>query len=219
MIERIDIIRKAYKKQLRDQEWLEDAICRMGLGQRDAEFPFKMRQYFGGLYIWQYPNQIAPYLIELSNKKIKTYAEIGVFQGGTFILTVEYLSRFTPIEAALVIDKELQGQIKAYAELNPAVTLLEAYSHSDEARAAMAELKPDLVFIDADHEEWACRADYNLARRYAKWIGFHDLVEWSCPGVARVWNDVKGDKHEYLAQYDGVKNSTYGVGLVKNVDV
>ena len=219
MIERIDIIRKAYKKQLRDQEWLEDAICRMGLGQRDAEFPIKMRKHFGGLWIWQYPSQIAPYLIKLSDKKIRTYAEVGVFQGGTFILTVEYLSRFTPIEKALVIDKELQPQIKAYAEMNPAVTLVETDSHSEEAQEVIAELQPDLVFIDADHEEWACRADYNMVQPHAKWIGFHDLVEWSCPGVALVWKDIQGEKYEYLAQYDGVNNSTYGVGLVRNVDV
>jgi len=212
----IDIIRNATKKQLRDQPWLEDAICQLGLGRRPTEIPANMQHYCGGLYIWQYPIQLAPYLIELSKRKIMSYAEIGLFQGGTFILTVEYLSRFNPLAVALGIDKEILPEVRAYADSNPIVHLVEGMSDSDEVRDAIAKLKPDLVFIDADHKEDACRKDYETVRPHAKYIGFHDLVEWTCPGVAQVWRDVSGKKYEYIKQYDGIAQYTYGIGLVEN---
>src|SRR3990172_262807 len=145
----IDIIRTATKKQLRSRAWLEDAITRLGLGMRPSEFPPEMHAFFGGLNIWQYPIQLAPYLIELSGKGITSYAEIGLFQGGTFILTVEYLSRFNKLRTALGIDVRLTESVRAYADENPIVRLVESESSLDPAKQALAKAKPDLVFIDA----------------------------------------------------------------------
>ena len=216
MMSNLNIIRQASKEQLLDRVWLEGAICKLGLGKRPTEIPLGMHKFCGGLYIWQYPIQLAPYLIELAGKHITSYAEIGLFQGGTFILTVEYLSRFSPITTALGIDKLLLPEVKGYAEHNSAVRLVEAMSTDDAAREAIAEAKPDLVFIDADHSEEACRADYEMVKPHAKYIGFHDLVEWTCPGVSKVWQDAEGVKREYLEQYHGIPHSTYGIGLVEN---
>jgi hypothetical protein len=46
--------------------------------------------------MYQTPNQIAKALVYLSEFKIESYLEIGVFQGGNFIFVSEYLRRFNP---------------------------------------------------------------------------------------------------------------------------
>ena len=212
----LDIIRNASRKQLRDRDWLEDAIAKLGLGERPVEIPPRLKSGGKGLHIWQYPNQLAPYLIYMAYRKIGVYAEIGVRHGGTFMLTVEYLNRFKRLSKAIAIDIVIRPEMRAYAEENDIVQLIESKSTSDEASEAIAELKPDLVMIDADHTEEACRADYEVVKPHAKWIAIHDIVEWTCPGVKPVWDSVTGEKVEFVDQYPGVTVSTYGIGLVRN---
>jgi len=202
-------------ENLVDRDWLESAVIKAGLGARPHEFPKEMHQYFGGLSIWQYPCQLAPYLIELSNKRVESYCEIGVFHGGMFAFTIEYLSRFTPIKVAVAVDIDITPELRAYANSNPIVLLVGDKSTSAGARQVIDEIRPQLTFIDADHSEKACQADYEIVKNISKFIGFHDLVEHSCPGVAEVWKDVEGKKWEYIDQYLGVERPTYGIGLVE----
>jgi precorrin-6B methylase 2 len=55
---------------------------------------------------WQYPNQFSKYLAELAAHPVDRYLEIGVRHGGTFVITVEYLSRFHPVREAIAVDLE-----------------------------------------------------------------------------------------------------------------
>jgi len=64
--------------------------------------PDELYQFCGrGLHYWQYPNQFSKYLVRLSQFKVESYLEIGVRHGGTFVITVEYLSRFHPLKCAI----------------------------------------------------------------------------------------------------------------------
>jgi cephalosporin hydroxylase len=208
----LDLIRGATKRQLRDREWLEEAIFTLGVG--DAAQP--MPPFFGGtgLGILQYPNQFAPYLIEISKLKIRSYAEIGLWTGGAFALTVEYLSRFH-LEKAVGIDVELQDGVVAYAKGKANVKLVEGLSSSRKVKKALTTAKPDLVLIDGDHSEEACRADWELARGVARHVAIHDIVGEGTPGVHAVWHEITGPKMEWTAQYPGEPQAPQnGMGLV-----
>ena len=210
-------IREATWRELLDRRWLEDVIAEAGLAPRGREIPVCLHDHIGGVRAWQYPIQLAPYLLWLSDKRIRSYAEIGVAYGGTFILTVEYLSRFFPLTVAVAIDMSSDAAFLDYARERPWIRIVSDLSTSPAARRAAEQYGPfDLAFIDADHAEAACLADYEMISPYARIVAFHDLVEHTTPGVAKVWADVTGaEKVEFVEQYAGVADATYGIGAVE----
>jgi hypothetical protein len=111
------------RENLVDPSFLEGWIPGLGLhpssgeGTDEYEWPPALHGQVGkGRQIWQYPNQFSKYLAFLSAYKISSYLEIGVAYVGTFVLTVEYLSRLKPGLQACCID------------VRPRSLLLEAYS-------------------------------------------------------------------------------------------
>jgi hypothetical protein len=210
----------ATRDQLLDRAWVENAICAMGLAREPGIYPEHLHPFMGGARIWQYPCQLAPYLIWLSDKGIRSYCEIGVAYGGTLAATVGYLNRFTPIERVLVIDDGSMGlrdaaQLVTESLPHPGMTgVIWERSDSPRAQTYIDLWTPDLVLIDADHTEEACRADYERVRG-APFVAFHDICDWSVPGVAMVWAGVEGDKVEFTEQYGHAYGRTFfGIGVV-----
>lgn len=81
-------------------------------------------------------------------------------------------------------------------------TVLYGNSHDDEAygriMAALDGRPLDFAFIDGDHSEEGCRADFELCRALgARVTGFHDITGIGDPGVAAVWGEVKA-KYAYV---------------------
>jgi len=76
-------------------ESLELLLPSFGMnGENVSELPKELSKNFNkGIRFWQYPNQFAPYLKQLSEYKINSYLEIGCRWGGTFILTNEFLNK------------------------------------------------------------------------------------------------------------------------------
>lgn len=208
----LDLIRNATKDELRDAEWLEAAILEMGIYPAQ-EIPRHLWKT-GGLGICQHPNQFAPYLVEIGKLGIKSYAEIGIWVGGTFSVTVEYLTRFG-LKRAIGIDIDVKPEVRAYAESNRIVTLLEAPSTAPEAKKALEAAKPDLVLVDGDHTEEGCRADWKFAKSLAPWVAIHDIVGVGYPGVGTVWEEIDLPKQEWTAQYDESPEPQNGMGLVR----
>lgn len=194
--------------KLRDREWLEQEIQQTGIYPAQ-EIPSFLWQTNGGLGICQFPNQFAPYLIELSKLKITSYAEIGLWVGGTFRFTVEYLQHFG-LKRALGIDINLKPEVRAYE--NPIVSLLEAPSDSPEAAKALQEAEPDLILVDGDHTEEGCRTDWELASSLAPYVAIHDIAGSGFPGVVKVWNEIDLPKKEWTDQYESTPQN--GMGLV-----
>ena len=194
------------------------------------EMPLELSSYFGkGIKFWQYPNQLSPYLIQLSKFKIKSYLEIGCRWGGTFIITNEIL-------------KSINGNIKSYAcDIKPISNILKEYKEyscfeylhqsSFSLDNTVINHNVDLIFIDGDHSYEALKKDFDIAKQYSpKYIVFHDIVNDICPGVVMFWNEIKNNYkyYEYTKQYDSVKdnykhykidkknNKTYlGIGLIE----
>jgi len=159
--------------------------------------------------MYQTPNQIAEALVYLSDYEIKTYIEIGVFQGGTFLFVSEYLRRFNPGIKCTGIDPTdfLNPEIKEIIDSEDWLRF--ASATSDE----VAGQKFDLVFIDGDHENGWIEKDWNNIGQHAKICMIHDIQEATCPDVVEFWKKLKGKKIEILDHTS--KEPSQGIGIIQ----
>lgn len=227
-LSRLGLIRSARQSDLRDPDFLEhELLPRLGLNDELLhQFSRSLYRHTGhGLYHWQYPNQFGPYLALLSGLGIESYLEIGTRHGGTFVITVEYLSRFRPLRRAVGIDLGIPSNaLREYAAARPNVTVLQGDSQGREFTKLVREQQPfDLVLIDGDHSEEGCRADLDLVAERSRVLVFHDIVSEPTPGVRKVWAEFKQahaehyEFAEFTEQYDEVKAETgadfIGIGV------
>ena len=226
-LSRTEQIRTAEFASLSSAEYLEKELL-PALGLNDEGFeqiPAELYPFCGrGLRCWQYPCQFSHYLVLLSRLGIRSYLEIGVRHGGTFVTTVEYLSRFTPIERAVAVDLEDCPALLRYAGTQPGVRFLQMDSRSPEfASFVQREGNFDAVLIDGDHTEEGCWQDFELLRDRAAVLAFHDIVSDVVPGVGAVWNRVRREAadvyefFEFTAQYASLEARTgkqfLGIGV------
>lgn len=222
----VDRIRSESLEKLRDPSYLEFKLLpELGLNDRHmGQYPSHLHPYCGiGIDSWQYPNQFSKYLHFLSDKEITSYVEIGCHKGGTFIITVEYLSRFTPITRALAVDNWPRDIMKDYSQLRPEVQYLSTSSQSSTFYDAYLPRQWDLVLIDGDHSYKGALEDYSVVKDRARYMAFHDITNSLCPGTQQIWSDMKqkyppDQLHAWTDQYDEVllrmRGSIMGIGLV-----
>jgi methyltransferase family protein len=218
-LQRISLIRDKTPEYLSQPENLERLLLELGLNDEGMnEFPASLHPFCGpGLRIWQYPAQFSKYLAQLCRFGVRSYLELGVRHGGSFVATVEILERFSPLEFAVGVDVIPCPSMAEYRELNPRIEFACINTQSADFNALLERLGPiDLVFIDSHHEEAQCRREFASVRDRAKMVAFHDISNVNCPGIARVWNDVKAMGsyacYEYIDQYDGM-GPYMGIGL------
>lgn len=228
--QKIELVRSRIQTEsiehLKDPSYLEFKLLpELGLNDRHMnQYPKELHPYCGiGVDSWQYPNQFSKYLTYLSDCNIKNYVEIGCHKGGTFIITVEYLSRFNKIEKCLAVDNWPRNIMKEYSKINPCVEYLTIDSKSSEFEKKYSDRKWDLVLIDGDHSYVGVKADYQHVYANAKYIAFHDIKNIFCPGTQQIWQDVKSIEknvkfYEWTDQYDDVllrvRGSVMGIGLM-----
>jgi hypothetical protein len=218
-LERIALIRQAPLQDLRRSDWLEDLLPRLGLNDEGlAEFPPQLHAACGGgLRIWQYPTQFSRYLSTLAGLGVRSYLELGIRHGGSFIATVEVLDRFRPLDFAVGVDIIPCESMAAYRERNPRIEFACVNTQSPQFAQLLQRLAPiDLVFIDSHHEEGQCRREVAALREVASMIALHDISNQGCPGIATVWNEIRSDPgwqcHEFTEQYPGL-GPYMGIGL------
>ena len=221
------LLRETPLTTLADAHFLEEKLLpQLGLNDEGlAQLPEELFPFCGrGLRIWQYPNQFGPYLALLGRLGLRSYLEIGVRHGGTFVCTVEYLSRFQPLRAAVAVDLGPCASFMDYARTNPACRFLQMDSHAPAFRDFLERDEPfDLALIDGDHSEAGCWEDFVLVRGRAGVIAFHDIVSDAVPGVGAVWRKVQQtcakeyEFFEFTAQYPSVAQRTgqrfLGIGV------
>jgi hypothetical protein len=215
------VIRNAPREQLTDRASLERLLVDVGLNPelRD-EFPAELRSDGGGLRLWQYPNQFAPYLSAVAREGVRRYLEIGVRYGGSFVTTVEYLSRFDDLEEAVAVDIDPIAPLLPYPLQQPAVRLMQADTQTEAFERWVASAGPfDLAFVDGLHTLEGCRRDFESVREHARMIAVHDIVNHLVPDVGAVWRAVcetyadQFEFHEFVDQYPGVAGPAMGIGL------
>lgn len=230
-LSRISLIREKSLEYLSDPQLLEtDLLPRLGLNNEElTEFPEELYPYCGnGLFYWQYPSQFSKYLTLLSKYNIESYLEIGTRHGGTFVITVEYLQKFHPLKYSIGIDISKCPSLEKYATINSTAKFFRFDSQSTKFENFLAEFGTfDLVLVDGCHGMEACMHDFETIKNRANIIVFHDIISDSCPGVVKIWNQVKVlfpnayKFYEFVEQYDSVRKRTgkryLGIGVaIKN---
>jgi hypothetical protein len=222
----IQLLRNAPLRDLRNETFLrEELLLTLGLnGEILHEFPSQLYPWCGrGILSWQYPIQFAKYLTYLSEKNIRSYVEIGCRFGGTFIMVVEYLRRFSDLNVAVALDIERAVIMDGYARHTVGIDYKIASSRDPEIISWLGARKWDLAFIDGDHTYEGCSSDFQAVRECATIIGLHDIVSHACPGVVRTWQEIRrvvpsNRIFEAIDQYRDVRDRTnmtfLGIGLV-----
>jgi hypothetical protein len=223
----VQAIRSASWESLRNRDWLANWLLpHLGLNNEWAqEYPESLRRFCGcGVKSWQFPHQFAGYLIHLADRQISTYLEIGVRHGGTFIVTCEYLRRFTELRRMVAVDPFQGEALASYRSIAPQVEYVAGLSGSDAGRAAIGSETWDHVLIDGDHAEAACWADFLLVRDHARRVAFHDIVSSTNPGVVAVWNRISAvtparrvftQTQQYAEIYRANAKPLMGLGVVE----
>jgi cephalosporin hydroxylase len=219
-LSRVRLLREAGLDALRDPRRLEALLAELGLNDEGMEeYPPALHPFCGrGLRIWQYPSQMSRYLADAASLGVRSYLEVGVRHGGSFVATVEYLERFAPLDWAAGVDLLPCPGLDAYGRMNPRARFARLNTQSDAYARFVAGLgEIGLVLVDAFHDEAQCRAEVDAVRPYARAIAVHDVASADFPGVARVWEELKAsggyECREYLEQYPGVGGPYMGIGL------
>jgi hypothetical protein len=217
---RLDALHACPPERLRERDALEALIAELGLNDEGLdEFPAALRPHCGGgLRLWQYPNQFAPYLIRLSQLGVRSYLELGVRHGGSFVLTVEYLQRFGSLARAVGVDVIPSPSMVEYARRNPIAQFACLNTRSDAFAALLERLGTvDLAFVDSHHEADQCRAEFALLARHASMIAFHDIRNVGCPGIGEVWREIAAGGafacETFVDQYPVPGGPFMGIGL------
>lgn len=222
-LRRVALIREQSREWLEREENLVELIRRLGLNDEGLdEFPAALHGHCGqGLLIWQYPVQFAPYLAMLGRLGVRSYLELGIRHGGSYIATVEVLDRFRPLDFAAGVDIIPCPAMAGYEAMNPRSRFVRLNSQSQEFAEWVRSLAPiDLVFIDSHHEADQCRREFALLAPHAGMIALHDIANAGCPGVGAVWREIGTlpgwTCFEFVEHYPGLR-PTMGIGLaIKN---
>jgi hypothetical protein len=209
----IQLIQKASIEQLIDANYLENILLlQLGLNNENLnEFPSHLHQYYGkGIKSWQYPIQFSKFLVSLSKLKIDSYLEIGCRHGGTFIIICEYLKRFNPNLKSCAIDPYYSLIMDIYVnDITENAEYFVDFSQSTKF-IDLSKHHWSIAFIDGDHSLAGVTTDYNLVKNNSDILVFHDIVNDVCPGVIKIWNDLK-EKYsldhkmdEFIEQYQEV---------------
>jgi hypothetical protein len=221
---KVALIRAQSPASLRDPDQLAAVILALGLNDDGLEdFPPALRPHCGhGLRIWQYPQEFARYLAQLLRLGVRSYLELGIRHGGTFVTTVECLGRGGTLTSALGVDIMPCPSMAEYSRLNPAARFLELNTQSSAFERALDEHGPfDAALIDANHDEEECRHEFEVLRNRCAMLAFHDIANTEFPAIGRVWADIAklvGYRcFEYVSDYPE-QHTPMGIGLAIRED-
>ena len=166
--------------------------------------------YQGGLMLQQHPAEYADLLIFLRGIQCKTYLEIGIGEGASFMLNCLFLQP----DIAIAVDNMRYGQKLRAIEKN----IKEARKYVDDVKffkgnsdtffAKVPQRKYDVVLIDGDHTYTGVSKDYHNGIKYAKkYIILHDIANGTT-GVKKFWHEIKED-----GDIEIIQNNNTGIGI------
>lgn len=234
--EKVAAIRSLTPEQCLDADYLEnDFVPLLGLNDELLnDYPKELRSHYGsGLHLWQYPNQLAKFLVWMSGnvREIRCYMEIGCRWGGMFILVSEWLRKHsvymqTAIAVDIISPTPLIDEYFKLLNANPGdqhkigPVYIRESSTSEEVKRVVERLKPDFVFIDGDHSLRGALSDHMLVRDFARIIVHHDVHSDICTDTTMLWNALRQlERHEFACcefvdQYKSVGKNINGFGVM-----
>lgn len=161
--------------------------------------------------LWQMPEELAELMIFLSDKQIKSFLNIGTYNGLTFNLLADFLFNLG-CETATTLDP-----------FNHHPVIDNRFEYSNSTSDSYKDRAFDLVFIDGDHSYNEVKKDYDNVGKYSKFCVFHDIdddfVRYESSnegGVPRFWEEIKIDRkyQEFVEQDKPIK--VMGIGVIYN---
>jgi hypothetical protein len=184
---------------------------------------------FSGRVASQMEDELKGYIELLKSRNVLKYLEIGARHGDTFHEIMINLPKGS-LGVAVDLPGALWGKRTTADALRKAVTDLrkrgyEAHyilgdSRSEEVLKTVRAFAPfDAVLIDGDHTYQGVKTDYVNYSPFAPLIAFHDItgdgqrekVYGNPVEVPRFWNELKGNKTEFVAE-----GSKMGIGVIEN---
>lgn len=173
----------------------------------------------GNLEIQQVPEEYVNYLWFLKNGSFKSYLNIGIGKGGSF-LAETYIQENLDVSVAIdnssywhndqrnsIVEKIqwLKSNVKFNVEFHDADSV--SWLKENASR------KFDVIFIDGDHSYQGVKNDYENSLPLLNengYVIFHDIASVACPGVVGLWNEIKNPNcQEFVA------SNTCGIGVWK----
>jgi len=212
-------IRNASKEDLLNPQKLHRLILDIGFSdKRLDQHPKHLRRYCNPEGPWQNPRQLTKLLLFLSQFKIKSYLEIGVFRCGTFSIITEFLDKLYGLDYALGIDpKEYKEQASYIDNLDNKNIEIRNWSSKDNDFLSHIEYKTfDLALIDGNHGLDGVLLDFSTVKKRTSIILFHDV----CSVCEDSWERIRTknqdnyDIYEIKDQYKRVSKPYFGFGIL-----
>lgn len=161
--------------------------------------------------MWQYPEELADLCIYLASKNIKSFLNIGTFNGHTFNFISDYLNKYNTVRCISIDPIE-----------HTIYNRREEYTYTSETSKDYKEQEFDLVFIDGDHSYRCVMEDYTYVGQFAKFCVFHDIdddfirQDSKDGGVPRFWEDKKIDTPDKCIEFiaENKPKNIMGIGVL-----
>ena len=218
----IECLSQASLEQLKNVEWLEAAIGRIGLKYLPSPYHEVYgddvhRMNFHGDGLFQIPRQFARFLALAAAHHPKSFLEIGTNNGWSAAVAAAYLARFVPDFHLTTID--IADHFRAKDALRERVSVQFVLGKTSDDFKGMPF---DVCFIDGDHSFPWVERDFNNVGQFAKVCAFHDINDLTTDrneggGSRKHWNQIKGelkDRGTFTELLDHSKNQpVMGIGV------
>jgi len=174
----------------------------------------------GGLKLQQVPEEYAELLLLLKERGVKSYLELGIGNGGSFSVACFMMQE--ALELGVAVDNLAYGNLigqneKEVLEFIDAIEVdaaLQFANCSTDTYFVNRKDMYDCIFIDADHSYVGAKRDYENSLKHINKGGliiFHDINSAACPGIMKLWSEVKQGK----TNWEFIASKTCGIGVIK----
>jgi hypothetical protein len=161
----------------------------------DSRYMLPASEHHKGM--WQTPLQLAGFLITISSKDIRRYLDIGTWTGWTITVVSAYLKRFglQHVDTVDVTNHCTRDTQAIWSKFSLPINYI--VCNAAEIRRTI-DSTYDFVFIDGNHDYEYVRTDFVMYSTLASRVAFHDINDAFCPGVVKLWTELKAS---YAGRY------------------